>query len=272
MDRYVLSEETFYKLSDLVNKFMGIKMPIAKRALLEARLQKLIRGNDLGSFENYLDFISRKNHRDPDIVNFCNAVATNKTDFFRENAHFDFMTKTALPEIRDSGCRMIRVWSAASSTGEEPYTLAMVLAEFCEKNSGMDFSVLGTDISTKVLTKAKAGVYSREDVDGIPPDLMRKYLHSRSGGDFEIKDVLKRRMRWGRFNLMTRNYNVPGPFEIIFCRNVLIYFNRDNQALIYGKLLGQLVPDGYLFLGHSESMAGMSSRKQAVAPAVFRIS
>jgi len=246
-------------------------MPISKRALLEARLQKLIRGNELGSFEEYLDFILKKRHNDSEIVNFCNAVATNKTDFFRENAHFEFLKKTALPEIRDSGCKKIRVWSAASSTGEEPYTLAMVLAEFCEKNSGMEFSVLGTDISTKVLTKAKAGIYSREDVEGIPPDLMRKYLKVLPGGELEILPVLKSRMRWGRFNLMTRNYDVPGPFEILFCRNVLIYFNRDNQALIYGKLRGQLVPDGYLFLGHSESMAGMNSRKQSVAPAVFRM-
>ena len=272
MTRFVLSEKTFYNFSDLVIKHMGIKMPIAKRTLLESRLQKLIRANNLDSFEEYYDYIAFRNHGDEKIVEFCNAVATNKTEFFRENAHFEYLEETALPQLRASGCRKIRVWSAASSTGEEPYTLAMVLSEFCQKYREMDFSILGTDISTKVLTKAKAGIYTNEAVEGIPVHLQRKYLKRLSDEEIEIEPRLKSKVKWGRFNLMSRSFDVPGPFEVVFCRNVLIYFNRENQALIFGKLVKQIVPDGYLFLGHSESMAGVNSRKQSVAPSVFRIS
>ena len=268
--RKPLSEETFYKLSDLVVKHMGIKMPITKKALLESRLQKLIKLNDITTYEEYYELIAAKKANDPAIVQFCNAVATNKTYFFRESGHFDFLEATVLPELISRGIKKIRVWSTASSTGEEPYTLAMVLSEFAQKHNGVDFSVLGTDISTKVLTKAKAGVYSADEIDGIAPGLQRKYLKS-VGDNFTIVPSLKNKMRWGRFNLMSRRYDVPGPFEIVFCRNVLIYFNRENQASIYNKMVGQIIPKGFLFLGHSESMAGMHARGKSVAPAVFQI-
>ena len=200
-------------------------------------------------------------------------MATNKTDFFRENSHFEFLRDNILPELYDSGCRKIRIWSAASSSGEEPYTLAMVMEEFAAGHSGLDYSILGTDISTKVLTRAKEGVYKPDTVKGISDALRKRYFRKiEVNGDtmYEVLPRLKSRMRWGRFNLMSTNYNVPGPFEIIFCRNVLIYFDRENQRYIFSRLLEKLTPRGVVFLGHSESMAGISSQTRSLAPSVFR--
>ncbi len=274
MDRYFLSDKTFHKLSELVKKNMGIKMPISKKSLLESRLQKSVREYGLDSFEEYFELLSGKRASDNEIVQFCNAVATNKTDFFRESAHFDLLNARVLPSLYAGGCRNIRVWSAASSSGEEIYTLAIVMEEFCRDKRDLKYSILGTDISTKVLTKAKRGVYSHDIVQGIPTGLRSRYVKLLSGGEkkeYEVVPSLKSNVRWGRFNLMTNLYNVPGPFEVVFCRNVLIYFDRTNQTSIYNKLVGQIVPEGYLFLGHSESMAGMNSRKRAIAPAVFKM-
>ena len=273
MERISLTDDTFERLSQLVKNQMGIKMPPTKKALLESRLQKRVRELGFGSFTEYCDFLLSRKPGDEEIVRFCDAVATNKTDFFRENTHFEFLRDSLLPELFARGCRKIRIWSAASSSGEEPYTLAMVLEEFCADKSGLDYSVLGTDISTKVLARAKAGVYKPETVEGIPANLRNKYLKKidRDGHEaYEIIPRLKNKMKWGRFNLMTRNYNVPGPFEIIFCRNVLIYFDRDNQKYIFGRLLEQLTAGGTVFLGHSESMAGMNLSTRTLAPSVFR--
>ncbi|MBN2652185.1 MAG: chemotaxis protein CheR [Spirochaetales bacterium] len=261
-----LSVKEFERLSDYINDQLGIKMPITKRIMLEARLQKRLKALNIQHFNEYIEFLFSDEGQRSEKRNFLNVVTTNKTDFFRESDHFDFLVDKVLPDYYNSGVKNIRIWSSACSSGEEVYTLAIVLEEFKEKHRDFDYSILGTDISTDVLTKAKNGVYSESSVQVIAPELIKKYFKPTSKfvdprvkeNMYEVSDRLRSKVRLGRFNLMSNKYNVPGPFEIVFCRNVLIYFNRDRQVQILSNILKQLIDDGKLFLGHSESMAGIN--------------
>jgi chemotaxis protein methyltransferase CheR len=264
--KFELSVKDFEKLSKYIGSELGIKMPVSKRIMLEARLQKRLKALGMDDFKSYMDFLFSDEGQKVEKRNFFNVVTTNKTDFFRESDHFDFLEQKVLPEYYAHGVKNLRIWSAASSSGEEVYTLAIVLEEFKEKHKDFDYSILGTDISTEVLTKAKNGVYPASAVSVIPQNLRSKYFKKTSKYSdirikedmYEVVDKLKSKVRLGRFNLMSSKYNVPGPFEVVFCRNVLIYFNRDRQVQILSNILNQMVNDGKLFLGHSESMAGIN--------------
>jgi chemotaxis protein methyltransferase CheR len=203
------------------------------------------------------------------------TVTTNKTDFFRESSHFDFLTQHALPELCEgySGYKEMNVWSAGCSSGEEVYTLAMVLNEFTEKVSGIDYRVTGTDISLTMLAKAAEAVYTEERIADIPMWLRKKYLlrsKDRMKQTIRINAGIRAKTDFNRLNLMDEKYEMHNNFDIIFCRNVLIYFDKPTQCMVINKLAERLKPGGYLFLGHAETVSSMQLPLVAVQPTILK--
>jgi chemotaxis protein methyltransferase CheR len=207
-------------------------------------------------------------------IHMIDAVTTNKTDFFREPEHFAYLTGQVLPElIRLYGVgirKTLKVWSAGCSTGEEAYTLAIVLSEFAARCPGFSFSVLGTDISTKVLEIARTGVYQEQSAEPIPLELRRKYLlRSKERALVKVTPEIRRLVEFRRVNLMDEEYRIPEA-QVIFCRNVIIYFTRETQILLLRRLCRRLAPGGYIFMGHSETLHGMDVPLVQAAPTVYR--
>lgn len=274
MSSISLSEEQFRRLSRFIESEVGIKMPPAKRIMLESRLQKRLRALQLDSFDEYVKHVF--DHDGDEIIHMIDVVTTNKTDFFREADHFTFLRDHILPEKFPTGWGQsspLKAWSAAASTGEESYTLAIVLAEFRRQNPRFDFQILGTDISTAVLATAKKGVYPANRIDPVEQSLRKRYfLRSRdSVADLvRVKPVLRQRTAFHRMNLMAPTFPIRDRFHVIFCRNVIIYFERPRQEELLRKLYNYLLPGGYLFLGHSETLAGIDLPVQSVAPTVYR--
>ena len=270
-----LTDNDFARLGQLIDQQLGIKMPYSKKIMLESRLQKRIKTLGMNNFNSYCEYVFSAEGKRAEWTHFFNVVTTNKTDFFRERNHFDYMTQTLLPRLYEEGLRNINIWSCASSSGEEPYTLLIVMEEFREKYPNIDYRIYASDISTKVLDEAVAAVYSEADVNIIPYETRRKYF-LRGKKDkkelYKVKKIYRDKITFFQFNLMNKDYHgvMGGAFDIVFCRNVLIYFERDRQEEILRKICTKLKPDGTLFLGHSESMAGMNLRLKALTTAVYQ--
>jgi len=272
-----ITEKDFDRFSRLVYDNCGIKLPPHKKSMLEARLRKRLRSLDLPSFEEYGEYVFSSEGLQNELINLIDVVTTNKTDFFREAAHFNYIVETALPTlINEYGVgieRKLRVWSAGCSTGEEPYTLAMVLSEFAEKVPGFDFSILATDISTKVLDAAKLAIYNVDKIAPVPPHFQKKYLlRSKNPESNQVRIVpeLRSKVSFGRVNFMDDDFAIRELFDIIFCRNVIIYFDRPTQEVFLGKLCAHLDVGRYIFMGHSETLNGMSLPLVQVAPSSYR--
>ena len=271
----VLSSRDYARLCDLIYAEAGIHLGSGKKTMLEVRIKRRLKALDLGSYGQYCDFLFARQGLKQEIANFIDVVTTNKTDFFREPRHFDFLVGKVLPEFtsRDGGGKPMLVWSAGCSTGEEPYTLAMVLSEYAAAHQGFRFRILATDISTTVLAKAETGVYTGEIVNPVPAALRRKYIMgSRDRGSNQVRIVpeLRRLIEFRRLNFMDADFGLSELPEIVFCRNVIIYFDRDTQVRLVQKLTRQLAPGGYFFAGHSESLQGMDLPLFPVGPAVYR--
>lgn len=271
-----MKDRVFQRFSSFIFDNVGIKMPPAKKTMLEARLQKRLKALGLGSFEEYSDFVFSRQGHDSELVHLIDVVTTNKTDFFREPAHFDFLTKTALPQIlsrRESGREPFRIWSAGCSSGEEPYTMAMVLAEFAEQNPDFRFSILASDISTQILETARTAVYSEERTDTIPLNIKKKYLLRSKNPALSLVRInpqLRSAVSFRRINFMDENFGVAEKMDVIFCRNVVIYFDKPTQQTLMRKFHRQLRPGGYLFIGHSETLSGLDVDFKPVASTVYR--
>jgi chemotaxis protein methyltransferase CheR len=272
-----ISEKNFARLSQLIQNQCGIKMPPHKKSMLEARLRKRLRSLGLVSYSQYCDYLFGPGVEAGELVNLIDVVTTNKTDFFREEKHFDFLTEVALPRLLTTygvGLqRPLRVWSAGCSTGEEPYTLAMILSEFALANPGFDFTILATDISTQVLEKARLAIYREDRAEPVPEVLKRKYLlRSRDPGKGQVRVVpeLRAKVHFRRLNFMNENFELREPIDIIFFRNVMIYFDRSQQMNLLQRFCSCLSTGRYLFTGHSESLHGMGLPVVQVAPAVYR--
>lgn len=271
-----LSEECFGRFSQLVETCCGIKMPPQKKSMMEARLRKRLRALGLDDFEVYAEYLFGEQGRREELVHFIDVMTTNKTDFFRESKHFDFLQQVALPSLVKCGAgigRPLRVWSAGCSTGEEPYTLAMVLEEFAAEVSGFNYTILATDISTKVLDKARAAIYRREKIDDVPESLKKKYLLRSKDPEkplIRVGPELRQKVEFRRLNFMEGDLTIGEPVDIIFFRNVMIYFNRENQVNLLQRFCRLLPKDRYLFTGHSESLHGMGLPVVQVAPAAYR--
>jgi chemotaxis protein methyltransferase CheR len=272
-----ISQHSFSQLAEFITRELGIKMPDSKVSMIQSRLLRRVRDLGLQSIDEYCDRLFSSAADDVERVHFINAITTNKTDFFREPQHFKYLTETALPQLDRSGRsrpnKPIAVWSAACSSGEEPYTLAMVLSEYAVRRPQFDFRILATDISTKVLQIAKDGIYSKEQIAPVPPELRRKYLLHGKGEQLSrlrVASGLRRTVSFHRLNLMDSDYCVRDMFEIIFCRNVLIYFERVTQEAVINKLCRNLKPGGYLFVGHSESLSGFDLPVVSAGSSCFR--
>ncbi|MDE2406063.1 MAG: protein-glutamate O-methyltransferase [Sphingomonadales bacterium] len=267
-----LSPADFRRLTAHIHAVCGITISQAKSEMLEGRLRRRVRALGLDSLRDYAAWLFEGGALDEEGPALINAVTTNKTDFFREPAHFAFLREVVLPELSQRR-RPLRVWSAACSTGAEPYTLAMVLDAHANDADGPEFGILATDIDTEVLAHARRGVYPLAQLDPVPAELRRRYvMRARLAGRNEgrITPDLRAAVGFGRLNLIGEGYPVGEPMDVIFCRNVLIYFDRETQARVVAQLADCLRPGGYLFLGHSEAGVGASPALASVACAVYR--
>lgn len=270
-----LSQRDFDKLAAFIHDYSGIKMPLTKKTMVEGRLRRRMRVVGAGSLNDYCRYLFDKGGLEEETIGLIDAVTTNKTDFFREPEHFQFLTEQGLPELlakRRAGDRSpIKVWSAASSTGAEAYTLAMVLAEYQRTHTDFRASIIATDICTEVLQSAILGIYPDNMVGPVPMELRQRYLlRAKAGGRIRIIPELRRAVAFGRLNLMEAPYDVDGPMHVIFCRNILIYFDKPTQRRVLEQLCQHLRPGGFLFLGHSETLTGFGLPLQPVATTVFR--
>lgn len=256
-----LSNAEFEKLSRFIYAQCGIKLTTAKKNMVEARLRKRLKDLEMNSYSEYCDYIFSRDVDDSEITQMVDVITTNKTDFFREPKQFDFLNDTALPELinldKTGINRPLRVWSAGCSSGEEPYTLSIVLNEFANKINNYSFGILATDISTRVLEKAKLAIYDEDRVEPVSEELLKKYfLRSKDKQKKLVRLVpeIRNSINFQWLNLMESDFGFKERFDIIFCRNVIIYFDKPTQDKLIAKLISYIRPGGYLFLGHSESI------------------
>ena len=275
-----LSPQSFARFCEFITGRLGIKMSDTKLPLLQSRLQRRLRALGLGTLEEYQDHLFNSPGGEAEQVHFINAITTNKTDFFREPQHFDYLVRTALPNLDPEGTKArrenpwrLKLWCAGCSSGEEAYTLAMVLSEFGNSRPGFDFALLATDISTKVLNHAQTGIYEEERIGPVAPALRTKYLlrsRNRQRAQVRIIPELRGKISFHRLNFMDAHYGVKDMFDVIFFRNVMIYFSKETQEAVIGKLCRNLRPGGYLFVGHSESLTGLNIPVSCVTSATYR--
>lgn len=269
-----LDDKQFRRLSSFIETEVGIKMPPAKRIMLEGRLQKRLRALGMSAFEEYLDHVFSDDKGE--IIHMIDVVTTNKTDFFREPDHFRYLQDTLIPRHLSDGWgtdSTFKAWSAASSTGEEAYTLAIVLSEVQRQEPRFDYRILGTDISTAVLATARKAVYPEGRVAPVDAALRKRYFlrsRQRDNALVRVRPELRRRVMFHRLNLMHASFPLADRFHVIFCRNVIIYFDRERQIQLLTQLYQFLVPGGYLFLGHSETLSGIELPIVSVAPTVYQ--
>ena len=267
-----ISDKQFKRLSAFIENELGIKMPDTKRVMLESRLQKRLRVLKMQSYDEYIDRVFSGD--DAELIHMIDVVTTNKTDFFREPDHFDILTSRLLPgALERAGNRdAFSFWSAGCATGEEPYTLAMVLEEFRLSNPGFDYRIIASDISTRALDAAMSAIYHSDRVVPVPPSYKKKYLlRSRDPANpqIRIKKELRDKVSFLRINFMDDRFPFDGQFDVIFCRNVIIYFDRTTQERILGTMCRYLKPGGNLILGHSETLTGMALPLRGLAPTVY---
>ena len=254
---------------------VGIRLGAEKKTMLEGRIRRRLKALDLNSYGQYCDYLFDRRGHEQETVHLIDVVTTNKTDFFREPTHFDLLLEKVLPELTsgDGSLRPLLFWSAGCSTGEEPYTLAIVLSEYALNHPSFRFRILATDVSTTVLAKAEMGVYPSSTLDAVSPALKRRYfMRSREPGSERMRVVpeLRRLVEFRRLNFMDADYGLAEKASAIFCRNVIIYFDRPTQERILSKLTRHLVPGGYFFSGHSEALHDLNLPLEQVAPALYR--
>lgn len=272
-----LSDKEYLKLSDYIYKHCGIALGDNKQHLVKARLMKRLRFYGFDTFEKYYDYVTSP-EGEGEIIELINRISTNTTHFFREEKHFDYLNDVVLPEImakkKKAKDRRVRLWCSASSTGEEPYCLLMTVLEFMEKNNcDWDFKLLATDISTKVLGIAAQGEYSQDKTDKIPKALLHKYFEKVKRPQlvhYRIKSAYRNHVVFRRLNLISPSFPFKGKFDVIFCRNVMIYFDKETQVELVTKFHKHLADGAYLFIGHSENLMGAELKFKRVASAVFK--
>jgi chemotaxis protein methyltransferase CheR len=269
------SNADFARLRGLIYAQAGITLSPDKKTMLELRIKRRLRSLELDTYSQYCEYLFGHQGQKDEFVHLIDVVTTNKTDFFREPAHFDFLTEKALPNLMaaNRNGRDLLIWSAGCSTGEEPYTLAIVLSEYAAAHPGFRFKVLATDVSTTVLEKAHLGVFNTDVVRPVPAELRKKYfLRSRDPNSNRMRVVpeLRKLVEFRRLNFKEADFGMTEKADAIFCRNVIIYFDRPTQEQILQKLARHLVPDGYMFVGHAEALHDMDLPLEPIAPATYR--
>lgn len=262
-------------LGAYIQELCGIKAPPSKRTMIEARLQKRLRALELDSLEDYCALLADPVAAQAETPHLIDAITTNTTAFFREPGHFDHLARVLLPAWtkKAANAHPFRIWSAGCSSGEEPYTLAMVLSEHAMTAPGFQFSILATDICGEVLARARRAVYPEERVQAAPGALLKRYAlrsRDRAAGLIRMAPELREKVEFRLLNLM-EDFSMREPLDAIFCRNVMIYFDRPTQDRLLRKFCRQLAPGGHLFIGHSESLAGLFLPLDQVSPTIYRL-
>lgn len=264
-----LSDRQFRTISQLIYDMAGIKLCSGKEGLVKSRLSKRLRALGMADFDTYLEYVG-KDRSGKELITLIDSLTTNKTNFFREEQHFDFLRSHILPPFRDEG-RKMRLWSAGCSSGEEPYSIAILLREEWPTIDQFDVRILATDISTRVLDLAMNAVYEEEAVKEIDAPLRRRYftcVRETPTRAYHVNDNVRHMVRLARLNLMNP-WPMKGPFHVIFCRNVMIYFDKQTQLDLVRRFWEMLAPGGYLLVGHSESLTASSYRFRYVRPATY---
>jgi len=266
-----ISDEEFHKLAKYIKTNYGINLKEEKRTLVTGRLDQVLAQNNFSSFSEYYDYVV-SDKTGQAAATLVNKITTNHTFFMREADHFYYFRDKVLPYLAQSvKDRDLRIWSAGCSTGEEPYTLAMILDEFFDKEkASWDTKVLATDISGRVLEQAARAVYPKEEITMLPPHWKLNYFHTLNNGDTELKDRIKSGVIFRKFNLMEEHFPFKKKFHVIFCRNVMIYFDNATKQELVRKFYQITEPGGYLFIGHSESLNREETEYRYVMPAVYR--
>jgi chemotaxis protein methyltransferase CheR len=256
---FEFTDVDFRRVRELVRGTIGISLAESKRELVYGRLVRRVRHLGCGSFAEYLDCLEPG---DAELEQFCNAITTNLTAFFRERHHFEFLAQAVLPALlqRNAWSRRIRIWSAGCSTGEEPYSIAMVVRETLGDLGGWDLRILATDVDSNVLAQAQSGIYDAARFEGIGnPRRERWFVAAPGGRGHEARPELKQLIAFRRLNLI-EPWPMRGPFDVIFCRNVIIYFDKETQRDIVGRMAGLQREGDHLILGHSESLLNVTDR------------
>lgn len=263
-----LNNTYFKKYCDLLYKKTGIFVGENKKESFNLKLNKSMRKLNITSHEEYLQYLQRPNSEEY-FQQFINDITTNTTEFFRENDHFNFIKQNLSFILKNnpriSNTKEIRVWSAACSSGQEPISLAILLKECL--GSHIDIKILATDIDSQILSQAVKGIYSFSDCKDIPTSLLLKYFN-KCNGSFSVKEEIKSTIKYRLFNLMS-DFNFKKGFDIIFCRNVMIYFNNSTQEALINKFYDELVNGGLLFIGHSESLINKSHTYTYIEPTIY---
>ena len=273
-----LSAKQFKLVQKLIYEHAGISLQENKQTMVQGRLAKRLRALDMDAFDNYLQYLE-KNIAGEELVAFINCLTTNKTDFFRENHHFEFLTNTLIPKLKpalDAGSHKLRIWSAACSTGEEPYSIAMTLREAL--HGAPDMGILASDIDTQVLERCHEGLYPGSRVVDVPKYMLHRYFDKEKGTGFDedsvawrAKGLLRDLIRFRRINFQDTTWPIQTKFDAIFCRNVMIYFDTATQTRLVERFANYLQPEGHLIIGHSETLSGISDRFELVGNTVYQL-
>lgn len=266
---FELADAEFHEIRRIVHRITGIALTESKKHLVHGRLVRRLRALRLSSFREYIERIESDAN---ELEEFCNAITTNLTSFFRENHHFEYLAGTVLPLLqrRNASSRRIRIWSAGCSTGEEPYSIAMTVVETLGHLRDWDIRILATDIDSKVVATASAGIYPAERFEKVPNQRRDRFFEkARDGSSFTAGHEIKRLITFKRLNLI-EEWPLRGPFDVIFCRNVVIYFDKPTQRVLFNRM-AELQRDGdHLFIGHSESLFNVCDRYELIAQTIHK--
>jgi chemotaxis protein methyltransferase CheR len=265
-----LTDKEFEQFQSLIYQQVGINLDAPKKTLVVSRLSKRLRELNLPSFQAYYDCVSREGGEE-ELIQLLDLISTNKTDFFREAIHFDFLKEKILPFLQKT--KLLRIWSSASSSGEEPYTIAMTLCDAIPDISRWDIKILASDISTRVLSKAASGMYEEERIRQLPKEVvLRHFLRGKGpqSGKYKVRPNVAKLVAFRRINLMDPTFPIRSPLDVIFCRNVMIYFDRPTQTKLMEKFYRYLRPGGFLFIGHSESLQWVEHQFTYLCPTIYQ--
>ncbi len=273
--RLTITDMEFRQLREFIHAHSGIALSDHKRALVCSRLSKRLRHHNIQHYSDYYRILTESDPEGVELVAMINSITTNKTDFFREPHHFRFLSEEVFPAYRNNPNRErpLRLWSAAASTGEEAYSLAMTALEAMPSFNDRDIRILATDIDTNVLSRAETGIYTLEQAGQIPETLRRRYFlkgHGEHEDRVMAKPILKSLVAFRRLNLQEEPWPMHGPFDVILCRNVLIYFDKPTQLKLFQRMARMLKKDGYLMLGHSEAMYGLVDLFRPVGHSIYQ--
>ncbi|MBC2606911.1 protein-glutamate O-methyltransferase CheR [Pelagicoccus albus] len=271
-----ISNQDYTYIRELVYKETRINLGDSKRELVSARLGKRLRAHSLGSYTEYCKML-QSNPNSGELYHLIDAISTNHTFFFREINHFNFLNSVILPQFANGQLgnkRDLKIWSCACSTGEEPYSLSIALEEYLSGIPSLDWKIQCSDISNRVLDFASKGIYEQERLKNVKPEWIKRYFQKgekQMQGYYRVRPEISKKLGFQRLNLFAPQYPWNEKFQVIFCRNVMIYFDRETQQELVGRLARHLVPGGYLLIGHAESLAGIKHPYESIKPAIYQL-